>query len=138
MMTQINPLTDSSGRKFQMTISLEALEKQDQQESQPGVLSYTDALDQLSPRHGFRTSPSLNASFYKAALADIQRRNAENPSNASSGWKWQLVKPVLVGGEENAHPNQPFLTSAEADCRVFGIRMERQSRRRFEKRLLVD
>ena len=87
-----------------MTISLEALKRQARQESRSGALSYTQALEQLSKRHGFRTFAALKASLSTSLPLDLQRPNTEKIATTASGLKWKLVEPVFVGDVEDAPP----------------------------------
>lgn len=87
-----------------MTISLEALKKQARQESRCGALSYTQALEHLSKRHGFRTFAALKASLSRSLPVDLQRSNTEKTGTTTSGLKWTLVEPVFVGEVEDAPP----------------------------------
>ncbi|QEH97759.1 hypothetical protein [Gluconobacter thailandicus] len=87
-----------------MTISLEALKKQARQESRSGTLSYTQALEQLSKRHGFRTFAALKASLSTSLPVDLPCSNTEKMGTTASGLRWNLVEPVFVGEVEDAPP----------------------------------
>ncbi|KXV42398.1 hypothetical protein AD942_00105 [Gluconobacter japonicus] len=87
-----------------MTISLEALKKQARHESRSGTLSYTQALEQLSRRHGFRTFAALKASLSRSVPMELPRSNTEKTGTTTSGLKWTLVEPVFVGELEDAPP----------------------------------
>lgn len=88
-----------------MTISLEALKKQARQESRSGTLSYTQALEQLSKRHGFRTFAALKASLSRSVPVDLpQHSDTKKILTSPCGLKWTLVEPVFVGDLEDAPP----------------------------------
>ncbi|MFT8366874.1 MULTISPECIES: hypothetical protein [Gluconobacter] len=88
-----------------MTISLEALKKQARQESRSGALSYTQALEQLSKRHGFRTFAALKASLSRSVPVDLlQHSDTKKTLTSPCGLKWTLVEPVFVGDLEDAPP----------------------------------
>ncbi|KXV42349.1 hypothetical protein AD942_00150 [Gluconobacter japonicus] len=87
-----------------MTISLEALKKQARQESRSGTLSYTQALERLSKRHGFRTFAALKASLSTSLPVDLQHSDTRKILTSPCGLKWTLVEPVFVGEVEDAPP----------------------------------
>ncbi|AAW59645.1 hypothetical protein [Gluconobacter oxydans] len=86
-----------------MTISLEELKKQARQESRSGALSYTQALAQLSQRHGFRTFAALKASLAKSSAV-----HAQDPAPGGSGnarLRGEIVGPIIIGTiRDDPHP----------------------------------
>ncbi|MBS1060516.1 hypothetical protein [Gluconobacter sp. Dm-44] len=86
-----------------MTISFEALKKQARQESRSGALSYTQALEQLSQRHGFRTFAALKASSAKSSAVHAQGPGPGGSGNARLGE--EMVGPIIIGTiRDDPHP----------------------------------
>jgi len=88
-----------------MTISLEALKRQARQESRSGALSYTQALEKLSQRHGFRTFAALKASLAKSSAVHAPSSAPSGSGSGNARLRGEIIGPIIIGTiRDNPHP----------------------------------